>query len=96
MIGDGMGYGHIASNNLYESGQSKYLVEGLSLLELASFYSYLSLKFPKTLNIESSLMRNFSRALRVSVAAVATTALTTGLVAPAHAAASGPKNVIYM
>ncbi|MFR9970314.1 hypothetical protein [Corynebacterium simulans] len=36
-------------------------------------------------------MRNFSRALRVSVAAVATTALTTGLVAPAHAAASGPK-----
>ena len=41
-------------------------------------------------------MRNFSRALRVSVAAVATTALTTGLVAPAHAAASGPKNIIYM
>ena len=28
MIGDGMGYNHIASTNLYESGQSKYLVEG--------------------------------------------------------------------
>ncbi len=28
MIGDGMGYGHIASTNLYESGQSKYIVEG--------------------------------------------------------------------
>lgn len=28
MIGDGMGYGHIAYNNLYETGQSKYLVDG--------------------------------------------------------------------
>ncbi|WP_293769407.1 alkaline phosphatase [uncultured Corynebacterium sp.] len=28
MIGDGMGYGHIANTNLFESGQSKYLVEG--------------------------------------------------------------------
>ncbi|WP_408929793.1 alkaline phosphatase [Corynebacterium axilliensis] len=28
MIGDGMGYNHIASTNLYETGQSKYLVEG--------------------------------------------------------------------
>lgn len=28
MIGDGMGYGHLAYNNLYESGQSKYLVDG--------------------------------------------------------------------
>lgn len=28
MIGDGMGYNHIASTNLYEPGQSKYLVEG--------------------------------------------------------------------
>ncbi|PXY10466.1 hypothetical protein CKF55_01070 [Corynebacterium striatum] len=25
MIGDGMSYGHIASNSLYETGQSKYL-----------------------------------------------------------------------
>ena len=28
MIGDGMGYNHIAYNNLFESGQSKYLVDG--------------------------------------------------------------------
>ena len=28
MIGDGMGYGHVAFNNLYETGQSKYLVDG--------------------------------------------------------------------
>ena len=28
MIGDGMGYNHVAYNNLYESGQSKYLVDG--------------------------------------------------------------------
>ncbi|MEX3507066.1 alkaline phosphatase [Corynebacterium sp. LK2590] len=28
MIGDGMGYGHVAYNNLYETGQSKYLVDG--------------------------------------------------------------------
>ncbi|MDO5032068.1 alkaline phosphatase [Corynebacterium sp.] len=28
MIGDGMGYGHIALNNLFETGQSKYTVEG--------------------------------------------------------------------
>ena len=28
MIGDGMGYGHLALTNLYETGQSKYLVDG--------------------------------------------------------------------
>src|SRR5690625_4501742 len=28
MIGDGMGYNHVAYNNLYESGQSKNLVDG--------------------------------------------------------------------
>ena len=28
MIGDGMGYGHVAYNNLYETGQSKYLIDG--------------------------------------------------------------------
>ena len=28
MIGDGMGYGHMALTNLYETGQSKYLVDG--------------------------------------------------------------------
>lgn len=28
MIGDGMGYGHVALSNLYETGQSKYLVDG--------------------------------------------------------------------
>ncbi|MDY3127022.1 MAG: alkaline phosphatase [Corynebacterium sp.] len=28
MIGDGMGYNHISSTNIYETGQSKYLVEG--------------------------------------------------------------------
>lgn len=28
MIGDGMGYGHVALTNLYETGQSKYLVSG--------------------------------------------------------------------
>lgn len=28
MIGDGMGYGHIALTNLYETGQSRYLVDG--------------------------------------------------------------------
>lgn len=46
-----------------------------------------------------SVMRGIlicARALRVSVAAVATTALTTDLVVPTHAATSGPKNIIYM
>ncbi|QCB27427.1 alkaline phosphatase [Corynebacterium endometrii] len=28
MVGDGMGYGHIAYNNIYETGQSKYTVDG--------------------------------------------------------------------
>lgn len=28
MVGDGMGYNHVAATNLYESGQSRYLVEG--------------------------------------------------------------------
>ena len=28
MIGDGMGYNHVAATNLYESGQTKYQVEG--------------------------------------------------------------------
>ncbi|WP_448855524.1 alkaline phosphatase [Corynebacterium camporealensis] len=28
MIGDGMGYNHVAYNNLFETGQSKYLVDG--------------------------------------------------------------------
>ena len=37
MIGDGMGYGHLALTNLYETGQSKYLVDGdfgLSLIHI--------------------------------------------------------------
>lgn len=46
MIGDGMGYNHVAYNNLYETGQSKYLVDGefdaetLSELEGESVQSY--------------------------------------------------------
>lgn len=28
MVGDGMGYGHVSYNNLFETGQSKYTVDG--------------------------------------------------------------------